>query len=78
MVGVPAATGIGVDPPDLMRISTVCLPAERIDKAAAVDRLWEIAIAHALVRAFGEDRVQSIIGEAFADADFRPMHSEVA
>ena len=49
-----------------------------IDKAAAVDRLWEIAIAHALVRAFGEDRVQSIIGEAFADADFRPMHSEVA
>ena len=49
-----------------------------IDKTAAVDRLWEIAIAHALVRAFGEDRVQSIIGEAFADADFRPMHSEVA
>jgi hypothetical protein len=49
-----------------------------IDKAAAVDRLWEIAIAHALVRAFGEDRVLSIIGEAFADADFRPMHSEVA
>ena len=49
-----------------------------IDKAAAVDRLWEIAIAHALVRAFGEDRVQSIICEAFADADFRPMHSEVA
>jgi len=49
-----------------------------IDKAAAVDWLWEIAIAHALVRAFGEDRVQSIIGEAFADADFRPMHSEVA
>jgi hypothetical protein len=29
MVGVPAATGIGVDPPDLMRISTVCLPAVR-------------------------------------------------
>ena len=49
-----------------------------LDRAAAVDRLWEIAIAHALVRAFGEDRVQSIIGEAFADADFRPMHSEVA
>ena len=49
-----------------------------VNKTAAVDRLWEIAIAHALVRAFGEDRVQSIISEAFADADFRPMHSEVA
>jgi hypothetical protein len=49
-----------------------------IDKASAVNRLYEIAIAHALVRSLGEDRVQSIIGEAFADADFRPMHSEVA
>jgi hypothetical protein len=49
-----------------------------LDKAAAVDRLWEIAIAHALVRALGEDRVQAILDEAFADADFRPMHSEVA
>jgi hypothetical protein len=49
-----------------------------IDKAAAVDRLWEIATAHALVRALGEDRVQAIIEEAFASADFRPMHSEVA
>jgi hypothetical protein len=29
-------------------------------------RLWEIAIAHALVRALGEDRVQAIISEAFA------------
>ena len=43
-----------------------------LDRAAAVDRLWEIAIAHALVRALGEDRVQTIIDEAFADADFRP------
>jgi hypothetical protein len=49
-----------------------------IDKAAAVDRLWEIATAHALVRALGEDRVQAILDEAFADADFRPMHAEVA
>jgi hypothetical protein len=49
-----------------------------IDKAAAVDRLWEIAIAHALVRALGEERVQAILEEAFADADFRPMHAEVA
>jgi hypothetical protein len=49
-----------------------------VGKAAAVDRLWEIAIAHALVRALGEDRVQAILDEAFADADFRPMRSEVA
>jgi hypothetical protein len=49
-----------------------------IDKTAAVDRLWEIAVAHALVRALGEDRVQAIVNEAFASADFRPMHSEVA
>jgi hypothetical protein len=37
-----------------------------VSRAAAVDRLWEIAIAHALVRALGEDRVQAIISEAFA------------
>jgi hypothetical protein len=37
-----------------------------VDKAAAVDRLWEIAIAHALVRALGEQRVQAILAEAFA------------
>jgi hypothetical protein len=49
-----------------------------IDNGAAIDRLWEIAIAHALVRSLGEDRIQAIISEAFADADFRPMHVEVA
>ena len=49
-----------------------------IDKTAAVDRLQEIAVAHALVRALGEDRVQAILDEAFAHADFRPMHSEIA
>jgi hypothetical protein len=49
-----------------------------VDKATAVDRLHEIAIAHALVRALGEDRVEAIIGEAFADADFRPMNAEIA
>ena len=49
-----------------------------IDKTAAADRLWEIAIAHALVRALGEDRIQAILDEAFADADFRPLHAEVA
>jgi hypothetical protein len=37
-----------------------------VGKIAAVDRLWEIGIAHALVRALGEDRVQAIISEAFA------------
>jgi hypothetical protein len=36
-----------------------------VPKAAAVDRLWEIAIAHALVRAHGEDRIQMIIAEPF-------------
>ena len=49
-----------------------------IDKTAAVDRLWEIATSHALVRSLGQDRVQAILDEAFAHADFRPMHSEVA
>ena len=49
-----------------------------VDRTAAVDRLWEIAIGHALVRALGEDRIQAILDEAFADADFRPMRSEVA
>jgi hypothetical protein len=49
-----------------------------VGKAAAVDRLWEIATAHALVRALGEDRIEAIIAEAFAAANFRPAHSEVA
>ena len=49
-----------------------------IDKARAIDRLWEIAIAHALVRSLGEDRVQAIIAEAFADAAFHPMLMEAA
>jgi hypothetical protein len=49
-----------------------------LERTAAVDRLQEIAIAHALVRSLGEDRVEAILAEAFADSDFRPMHSEVA
>ena len=49
-----------------------------LDRAAAVDRLWEIATAHALVRALGEDRIQAILDEAFAGADFRPAQQEVA
>ena len=49
-----------------------------ITRTATVERLWEIATAHALVRALGEDRIQAIIDEAFAGADFQPMHSVVA
>jgi hypothetical protein len=49
-----------------------------IDKDAAVDRLHEIAVAHALVRALGEDRIETIIAEAFAGAEFRPMNAGVA
>jgi hypothetical protein len=37
-----------------------------VSRADAIDRLWEIAIAHALVRALGEDRIQAILAEAFA------------
>jgi len=44
-----------------------------ISKTATIDRLWEIATAHALVRALGEDRILAIIEEAFAGADFQPM-----
>jgi hypothetical protein len=49
-----------------------------IERTAAVDRLQEIAVAHALVRALGEDRIEAIISEAFADSDFHPMRAEVA
>ena len=49
-----------------------------VERTAAVDRLWEIAVAHALVRALGEDRVEAIIAEAFADNTFHPMRAEVA
>jgi hypothetical protein len=47
-----------------------------IQKAAAVDRLWEIAVAHALVRALGDDRVQAIVAEAFSGCEFNPMRIE--
>ena len=40
-----------------------------VSKAAAIDRLWEIAIAHALVRSLGEDRIQLIIAEPFIAAE---------
>jgi hypothetical protein len=40
-----------------------------VDKAGAADGLWDIAVAHALVRAHGEDRIEALIAEAFADCD---------
>jgi hypothetical protein len=49
-----------------------------VDKPAAVDRLYEIAVAHALVRSHGEDRIEALLAEAFANSDFYPMRAEVA
>jgi hypothetical protein len=46
--------------------------------ADAVDGLWEIATAHALVRSLGEDRVQAILAEAFAVVRFGPPEAQVA
>jgi hypothetical protein len=50
--------------------------AGTVRKQVAVDRLWTIAIAHALIRSLGHDRVERIIAEAFVTAD--PMNAEVA
>jgi hypothetical protein len=46
-----------------------------LTRQATVDRLWEIATAHALVRALGENRIQAIISEAFAGAVFNPLYA---
>src|SRR5262245_15141002 len=43
----------------------VLVRAGKLKMADAVDGLWEIATAHALVRSLGEDRVQAILAEAF-------------
>jgi hypothetical protein len=48
-----------------------------VSKADAVDALFTIAIAHALVRSLGEDRVEAIIAEAFAGAEFSPFRAEL-
>jgi hypothetical protein len=40
-----------------------------VAKADAIDRLYEIALAHALVRALGEDRIQAMLDEAFTAAE---------
>jgi hypothetical protein len=37
-----------------------------VEKLTAVDLLREIGIAHALVHALGEDRIEAILAEAFA------------
>jgi hypothetical protein len=47
-------------------------------EAAAIDWLHEIAVAHAFILYMGEDWVQDILAEAFADAAFRPMRAEAA
>jgi hypothetical protein len=49
-----------------------------VDKVAAIDGLYEIAIAHALMRSLGNDRIEAIIAEAFAGSDFHPVLSEFA
>jgi hypothetical protein len=43
-------------------------------KQDTINLLWEIATAHALVRALGEDRVEAIIAEAFAGTEFMPRY----
>jgi hypothetical protein len=54
----------------------VLVSAGKLKMADAVDGLWEIATAHALVRSLGEDRVQAILAEAFTVARFgRPRGS---
>jgi len=46
-----------------------------LDRVEAADCLYEIAVGHALIRAHGDDRIQAILAEAFAAADFNPLHS---
>jgi hypothetical protein len=43
-----------------------------VDRIAAVDLLWEVAVGHALVRSLGDDRIEAIIAEAFASTEFSP------
>jgi hypothetical protein len=48
-----------------------------LERTVVVDHMWTVAIAHGLLRSLGQDRVTAILAEALADADFRPMYSEV-
>ena len=56
----------------------VLVRAGKLKMADAVDGLWEIATAHALVRSLGEDRVQAILAEAFVVVQFGPSEAQVA
>ena len=49
-----------------------------IGKTDAVDQLWTIATAHALVRTLGADHVEAIIAEPFAGTEFTLHAAEVA
>jgi hypothetical protein len=50
-----------------------------VDKQTAIDALYSVAVAHALVRSLGDERVEAILAEAFAAADSSPMYAaEVA
>jgi hypothetical protein len=49
-----------------------------VAKAEAIAHLQRIADAHGLGRTHGENVIASILEDAFADADFRPMRAEVA
>jgi hypothetical protein len=59
------------------RLATLCRQGT-VEKVAAIDLLREVAIGHALIRALGEDRIEAIVSEAFAAADFNPFLVEVA
>jgi len=49
-----------------------------IDRISAVDALYEIALVHGLVQAHGEDRLQAILAEAFAGAEFNSFYGELS
>jgi hypothetical protein len=41
----------------------------------AIDLLWDIAIAHALVPTLGEDRIEAIVAEALAGTELIPLYA---
>jgi hypothetical protein len=49
------------------RLAGLCARGD-VELQAAIDLIWEIATAHALVRSMGVDEVQVIIAEAFSRA----------
>jgi hypothetical protein len=49
-----------------------------LDRVTAVDTLCAIAIAHGLVSAHGEERIEAIVAEAFAGSDFNPIYASEA